>query len=221
MAQSIDANSGLITGGAGTTTTWSHTVTSSGGNRVLIVIAGQSSGGALTCTYAGQAMTSVASSSGGGGNCHIFYKANPATGANDVVVTKANNIPLKACSVSLLDSKQTVGATSSGANGTSPPATLTLTTTGTGNGIVFDGGRSDTSGYTWTVGAGQTQLFNSLDNDNKWGLASYETYTGGADVTMSWTGSGGVTWELNAVEVEEDIFVPTGHQKNVLTMGVG
>lgn len=63
--------------------TWSHTC--SGSNRCLIVyVTGSTT--AMTATYAGVAMTVLASTTTNGIRCALFSLINPASGANNVVV---------------------------------------------------------------------------------------------------------------------------------------
>jgi len=89
MAIAFDATSSGSSGGA-SSITFAHTCT--GSNRVLFVtVIGEVIPSITGVTYAGVAMTQVGSSVSGGGSrsIHLFYLDNPASGANNVVVSSS------------------------------------------------------------------------------------------------------------------------------------
>lgn len=95
MAIAFDATSGLGFAQPGTSVTLSHTCT--GSNLILFVGAAQASATAtLTATYNGVSMTAIdlQNNVGGTTRSRLFYLLNPATGANNIVVSSDVNADL-------------------------------------------------------------------------------------------------------------------------------
>lgn len=109
---------------SGTTATFSHPCT--GSDRLLFVTAVVGSGNTVSgVTYNGVAMTNVPTNSPvsnpSGAVLYLFYLINPATGANNVVVTAAVSDTIRAVSASYTGVKQSGQPDASG-NGTASGA---------------------------------------------------------------------------------------------------
>lgn len=143
MAIAFDASSGSK--GAGSSTlTWSHTC--SGSNRTLVVGCASKTDDYITgVTYNGVAMTQVDKTTGGGGGAEYMYiLANPASGANNIVVTASVSIDMMGSAVSYTGTSLTQpGSHSKGA------------TTGAGSGALsLNTSNTMVGNYSWLVGAG-------------------------------------------------------------------
>lgn len=172
-----------------------------GSDRVMIVIIGRnvnSSPGSVT--YAGDSLTKQVENGTGLGNFNIslWTLVAPATGTNDIVVDTSSQV----LGVIVLTGASGFGAKSGTfASGTS--ISLVLNTTSSGNGYVIDAcGTQEPSSSS--VGAGQTQFASENFAGSELGYlqGSYESFTGGSNPTMSWSGAS-KTRRLIAIEVIE------------------
>jgi hypothetical protein len=114
---------------AGTSHTYAHTCT--GSNLILFVSVATNSASDLISgvTYNSVAMTLVDKQQGTSTNySYLFYLINPATGANNVVVSASSSCAIYSDAVSYTGAKQSAQPDSSG-KGTSTGATLALSTT--------------------------------------------------------------------------------------------
>lgn len=151
MAIAYDTTSNA-TGTSGIT--WSHTC--SGSNRILFVALGVTSGVSHTVTYAGVSMTQVLNPTVGA--VGFYYLINPASGANNIVVTGSGGT-MQACATSYNGVAQsgnpeasTLGDTGGGAN------TITNgTTTVTDNAWVVGLAGQFTGSAVISAGTGSTQ----------------------------------------------------------------
>lgn len=196
MALAWDAANAAL-GSFVSTLTFSHTCT---GTDRFIAVEGRTSGTTAisSATYAGTAMTAhTQGASDSGGNYRLFYLANPASGANDVVITfgDANNF-VRGLSTSY-----------TGAHQTTPVANLTNAT-----------GNSTT--MTWTVASATDNLvvalfFNNTVNFHnpapqgttveRWDQQSSASVSGdeagAASVTIEWTTTTVDPWEGTAFDL--------------------
>lgn len=221
MALAVDTNSsksispGAVAGG---TMTWSHTC--NGSNRLLVVgVAVRSDGATPTnsgVTYNAVAMTAVPSAvvSDADEIVKMWYLINPASGANNIVVTFGDN-GANSCypvggGVSFTGADQTTGihngANSSNAGSTTP----SLTVTSTGGEIVIDAVEYRSgSGVTLTVDGSQTQQVNWWSNataadpptDTRRETLGMSTEAGAASVAMDWTISTSQEWKQAGLSV--------------------
>lgn len=205
MAVAIDSANNGTQATTSTTMTWSHTCT--GSNLMLVVFIAGMTDTAPSVKYNNVSMTHQDTVLDGSTGIYVFTLANPSTGANNVVMTAGANSRYAGNSVSLTGA--TLGTISkSGPSGASNPS-FTAVTSSTGSGFVVDGlkGRD---GASSSAGAGQTrysiqEYFNS--GSNACLNASYEAFSSGNDVTMSWT-HGLDTWIWIGVELKEPIVGP-------------
>lgn len=151
------------------------------------------------------AVTNGAAVTGSGYLCFIttFYLVAPATGSNTVSVTPSGGLfDFGACAISLSDVHQTVPL-GTAANATGYDTTPTVTVSSATGELVVDGLVIMNSG-TLTVGAGQTQRWNT-PTANAFIRYAGSTESGAASTTMSWSNSSSQTWAIVAVPIK-----PTG-----------
>lgn len=147
-----------------TSVTISHTT--SGTNRILFVTVAIYNNGAnadqLTgITYAGASMTYIGKRTNStNGYMYLYYLANPALGANNIVATCAISVTeLDICSASYTGAKQT-GIPDSTANGGSSSPYTQSTTTVANNCWLVMGGYTDNGAGT-TAGTGTVNRYPS------------------------------------------------------------
>ena len=205
MALAFDATSNS-TGGSVTSVTWSHTT--SGADRALIVGVSFWNGSTESITgvtYAGTAMTSIGSAlSPNNERAQQWKLSNPATGANNVVVSFSSVVDAACGAVSFTGARQTTASltgTQATATGTSTAPSVNVSSAP--GEIVVDTLSSDV-GDPDTVGAGQTERWNASSPEAD-GAGSTEA--GAATVTMSWTLGASVPWALVGVGVKSGTTV--------------
>jgi hypothetical protein len=192
----------------GVALTWSHTCT---GTNLLLVVGvnctvNPDTGLSTTATYNAVSMTSLGVVHSGGstsGYVQFFYLINPASGANNVVVTAAGStggsVDYGGGSISFTGVHQTTPLGSpftNTANGTSVSVNVTGTTAGN---MVVDTACAGTS--MTSVGGSQTQRVHANTGSgaaaNQLGMS---TAAAGGTVTMTWNG-GADFWGIIAAEV--------------------
>lgn len=178
-ALAVNNTTNSKTAGA-TSLTWSHTCT--GTNRVLIVGVVATNGVTISgVTYGGSAMSSIASVSSGARAHRMFRLTNPATGANDVVVT------VSASSIILGGAISFTGNDNNSLNGTGTGSGTNTSCSGTNavtaGEMVLD--MVSTDDQSLTVGALQTDHVNI--NETYYLGMSTEPEAGSSPLTMSWS----------------------------------
>lgn len=191
MALAYDNSSGSDTDASALSgITLSHSC--GGSNRALIVgIAGwqksAGTGSVSGVTYGGVAMTEVGSIRTGSVLTYLFKLANPASGANNIVVTLSGThfYTVKVQAVSYTDADQTdpVEAYNT-ASGYGKTASVAVTTV-SADAIVHDMMHHYGTNAS-TVGADQTQRQQANGNSTT-GATSTEPKASAGSVTMSWT----------------------------------
>lgn len=179
--------------GAGTTLTVAHTVTASGSNRAIFVACGLDSGVAggvtLTATYAGVAMTEVRSDlhASSANSTWIFKKLNPATGANNWVVTQSSGDNMVCYAVSATDVDQVTGTSQDTGSCNASAASVSNAVTSAGdNDLVMDVVGLGTTGHTLVAGADQTERMNLTEGTAFESAGSTQLGSIASDA-MSWT----------------------------------
>jgi hypothetical protein len=200
----IEVDGTVSTGtGTGSTITVSHTT--SGTNRLMLVgISGSYSSGSPVIsgvTYNGVALSLVGSEAESNFKIWIYKLVAPATGTHDVVVS-FSTLPDQGCVVGVetftgVDQTTPLGTFASASANTGDTPTVDVSSA-TGE-LVFDTLWSY-SGYTATVGAGQTQQWNTTCAPYTRGSGSTEA--GASTVTMSWTISNSYHWAIGAVPIK-------------------
>lgn len=198
---------------------FSHT-TGTGANRLMLVGISWNSGDAaeniesvifsydstnLPLTEVITEQATVSGSTSGPRFAAIYSLVNPPSGqAGTITITfddvVSNGVVAGAATFKGVNQSVPLGTPAGENGGTSSDPSVTLTGL-SGNELVFDnvflGGSDD--GYTLSVGADQTQLWNDFDTNAR-GTASTEQATG-SSVTMSWTPSTQNWWAQVAVPI--------------------
>ncbi len=218
-ATAVNASSLGSTGGSATGLDFLHSV--SGSNTALVVSVTQVDTGSVIgvagVTYAGSALTSLPNCTtalpGFAGTFTTFwYKINPASGSNHVVVT-LNGTSYKpvAHAVSFTSALQTATASDFGcvtASGTSTAPSVSISSA-IGE-IVMDTLNSGVESAP-TIGANQTDRGSFLSAGEFASDASTEP--GASSVTMSWTLATSTIWSMAAVRIKSvgppDTIPPT------------
>lgn len=194
MALTLDATSTAIDSVADTTFSWSHTCT--GTERVLIVTVNINGTMVVnSVTYNSVPLTFI----GGVNNVvrgEIWYLIAPDTGANTILVTLASGAQKIGGAQSYTGASQvTPIGTFVSATGSSTAPTVNVTTA-VGEGCID----VLSTAATATVGAGQTQIYNSVTAAGLRGCASTEPSLS-SPITMSWTLGTSTVWAIGAVNV--------------------
>lgn len=198
MAIAFDAatDGGNVVG----TSTFSHTCT--GSNRFLVVAGAFFGTGTGTATYAGVSMTEVASTplNTNPGNLKIFFLANPASGANNVVVTPTNSSDNSIFTASSYTGAQSVStADATGTNsGNSGTQTVSVTTSADNCWVI---GTWRNSGTSSTAGANTTIRKTNVGASNSMGIADNNTAkTPAGSVTLTITSASGL-WSMAGASI--------------------
>ena len=130
MAIAFDAAS---TGGLVTTSTLTVSHTTSGSDRLLVVAVASNIDQVTGVTYAGVSMSLAAKKaySSPTETIYIYYLAGPASGTNDIVVSRTgtSSYGLVAASYTGVDQTTPVDATNTGTNAVGTSSTLSVTST--------------------------------------------------------------------------------------------
>jgi hypothetical protein len=194
---------------ARTSLTISHPT--AGSNRLMLVgvsIHNFASETVSGITYNGMALTLVGSRANAtDARVEIWRLIAPPTGTHDLVITFSAELTsaARAGVMTFTGVNQTTPlGTFTSAIGSASPATVNVASAA--NELVFDtvGSESQSSPFTITVGAGQTQRWNSAIIGYDRFLSAGSTEPGAASVTMSWTIVPGasVPWAIAAVPIK-------------------
>lgn len=126
MAIAFDAKTNTSASGTASPLTFSHTC--SGTDRILFVSSTLNSGTISGITYGGVSMTQVGSVTDVGPITYLFYLVNPASGANNVVVTASATI-YTTTAVSYTGAAQSGQLDASGTTASATTASFTTTAT--------------------------------------------------------------------------------------------
>lgn len=207
MADMVITNTGTSNGtGSGTSLTISHTVGAGNLQAVFFMFSFFGSPSSVSATFAGTAMTQIASIAG----LFIYRLVNPPMGTNNAVASATGGTASRGVVVSYSGVHQTLphgtAVTASGSGAGSNPSATVSSTAGQ---LVIDfvhAQRTLSQAIGLSIGAGQSNLYTtpgfvSDSNDGAIG-ASYEA--GAATNTMTWTLSTtatGTSWAQAAVSI--------------------
>ncbi len=179
---------------------WAHTV-NSGSNSVLFVGLSIDNGATATgVTYGGQAMTLVGRSAGSG-TAELWCLVAPALGTANIVVTVGSSQKVVGGAVAFdgVDQTTPTGAfASTGGTSTMPSMNVSSASGDLAIGVLFGN-----DGVTATEGAGQATQWTFVTgggSGNPRGVGSTEA--GAASVTLSWTLSASVQWQVGGVTIK-------------------
>lgn len=197
---------GTAAGAPEATRTFSHTC--SGSQRLLIVsVCNDEDGSAVnvsSITYAGVALTQrITATRSNFGRASLWYLVNPASGANNVIVTLASAQEWTAAAVSFTGVNQTTPlGTAASANGFGSTASVNVSsasdelvydTVNVNGPVTLTAGASQTSRWTREASTSSTVVVDSGGS----------TETGAATTTMSWGVSPADDWVIVAVPIRE------------------
>lgn len=193
MAINFDASSSGHYAAGNPTETQAHTCT---GTSLLlaVVVLGNTPLNASGVTYNGVAMSQVVTPSSSNSDASIWVLLNPATGANNIVVTKASGEPVGIFGTSF------TGATGYGAtakadgSSTTPSATVN---TSRDAGYVISGCVVQNDAAATYGGSGTELASNSATASFR---ATYQTFSSGADITNNWTCTSN-PWAVAGLEI--------------------
>lgn len=200
MAIAVDSTSSGV-GSTGTTVTVSHTCT--GTDLVLIVgVTGNDGSTPTAATYNGVAMTKSIDLQGTNADVVVFSLVGPDTGTHDIVVTKTNGTEIQVGAVSFAGAGGVDAEGTSGTNENGTSASVTTNTNKTVGYVVSALFWEQGSGVVTYTGAGtQFATVNGAVTSNT-GRFTYQSFAAGANITESWTKSGGNTaWIAAGIEV--------------------
>ena len=134
----------------------------------------------------------------------LFGLIAPATGANNVVITAAaSQGSIAGGGESVNEADQTTGWGTAATNSAPTDTASTVTVTSATNELVVDNvAGGDQTTQTATVGAGQTERWDSSGVDLN-GFAIGSTKAGAASVVMSWTLNNAAGWASVGVSIKE------------------
>jgi len=191
MAIAFDAKGGNFTNtGTITTLTWSHTV--SGSDRIIFSTGRASNtGNDMTATYNGVSMTKTATVAGTNDRIFLFTLHAPATGANNLVLTKPSFAAgqMDGSSASYTGAKQTSTVDSSG-TATATSASCSVSTTVVASNCWLVGGVRTNAGGVSSDGSGTTTRSGAFIGDT-----SSQTCISDSNGNVS-TGSQSLNWTL-------------------------
>lgn len=213
-------------GNAAGNLTFAHTV-GSGSNRILwvsVLGSSVSSADVSGVTYAGTAMTLIASKQANSGRfIYLFYLVAPATGSNNVVITSASNFTWGGAS-SYSGASQTgvPDASNTGDSGASATSWTDSVTTTANNCWTVIAGRSNAGGIGAGASTTQRASESAFGTANICDSNAAVTPAGSASLTI--TGIGG-DWLYGVMAS----FAPAGaggggtvvHQSTMTSMGIG
>lgn len=182
------------------TLTFSHTCT--GSNRGLIVNVSSAGGVAVSSvTYNGVGLTFIQAQNDGGGpnsRAEQWKLSNPASGANNVVVTMASDALIAVGAISFTGAHQTTASLTGtpAKTSTASSTTISVNVTSATNEVVTDIA-CEALGAVFTVGGGQTQRWGTAGT-----LARGSTEAGASTTTMSWSFDFATAAALCAVSVK-------------------
>ena len=186
MALAFDAASGSTElSGLATTLTYAHTCT--GNNLILLVgvMIATASDKVSGVTYAGTAMTLINKVTVTGHYSYLFYLLNPATGANNVVVTVTSAESMWSSAESLTGALQS-GQPDSQATGTGTTSVTLSTTVVLANCWLVSTAESHAANLAASTGTTSRNLQNSTYGE---GIGDSNGTVGTGAQTMAWTGS--------------------------------
>ena len=201
MAISVNQTSNQT--GNATANTFNLTL-SAGSNLVLVVmVAGDSNIDTSSITWGGVALTKRVDQATGATDETIWTLDDPATGNADLVVNQPGTTRFAAGIIVFAGANTHAGSNT--ANGLSTAATVTLATTGTGNGFVVAClNWVEKAANTITYAGDGTEFFTNTDANDSYQAFAYDDYSSGADVTSDWTKSAtDKAWGIATLEITE------------------
>lgn len=160
------------------TETQSHT---NSGSLLAVIVLGNTLLNASGVTYNGVAMTQVVTPGSSNADASIWVLLNPATGAHNIVVSKATTEPVAIFGISFLNATSYSATGKSDASSTAPSVTVN---TNRDTGFVIAGCVVENDPAA-TYGGSGTEL--SSDSAFASFRATYHSFSSNANITENWT----------------------------------
>lgn len=207
MAIAIDTTSNAQEASGATSKTFSHTC--SGSNRVLVVsVIASATGDPSGVTYNSVALTKAVSSNTPF-NTSIWYLANPATGANNIVVSFGSSTKFGVGAISLTgcNTDSPLGITGSSEESFGDTRAIVTVTSQKNNSYLIDA-MAVNGNPTVTLGGSQTSIVSQHNaGDNYREHASYKAATTAGSFDMEYTWTGNAPWQMCVAEIRGDASV--------------
>lgn len=171
--------------------TWSHT---NSGNLIIVVIGVSQARTVSGVTYGGDALTLATSTVNGNSKAYIYYKFNPKTGSNNVVVSYSTTADSIAGVATFFNSAGVLGTTNT-KTGTAQNKSIDITPTYYNSLIITCVGC--VSGDNNPSGTGQIEIFTGANRTGDYDILSGQT---GINQTQSWTSDASNDYALVAAE---------------------
>ena len=193
-----------------TSDTWAHAVGSTG---TILLVGGNVGGQTLTGTYAGAALTAIFDTPSGSTStcvrCSLFYKVSPATGSNDIVMSRpgSDNAVFTAISLngSLTDASVLGIAASTSCSGCT--ATSKAFTTLHNDSMVTDNFTFNSGNQAGIAATGPDQTLRISDvpfaDVNSHASTQPVPVAGSSTIAYSWTSSSNVFLAITEVKTAE------------------
>lgn len=196
MAITFDASSSGNFAAGNPTETQAHTCT--GSNRLLaVVVLGNTPLNASGVTYNGVAMTEVVTPGSSNSDASIWVLLNPASGANNIVVSKAAGEPVGVFGISFAGVTSSPGyGAQAKADGSSTTPSATVNTDRQEGYVISGCVVQNDAGATYG-GSGTELASNSATASYR---ATYQTFAAGANITNNWTVTSN-PWAVAGLEI--------------------
>lgn len=199
---------------------WTHTITGNA-NRILIVgVSIFATGSVTSIDVSGQAMSVIRTDTNGIYRSELWRLFAPASGTVTITVTLNASLTSIANAQSYYNVHQTQLDTSNGANGTSSPATASVTTntnlatvvgnlaTKTATGVILDPILNERSNSSGALGTGASADFGDV--------------TPAGSQTIDWTGIAALdSWAISLVSLKPPTAVLSRVKSMLTLMGAG
>jgi len=185
----LGASMGFADDTSQTTHTFSYT-SGGGSNKLLLVVVDDqytSAADPTSITYAGAALTKLDGASCGSNNrFSIWYKINPATGTNNLVITTSSNSRVQGVVADFCGVNQTTPLGVDTATAASSASSISTDISSVGTDLIFDGVGSRTV-LTFTAGADQVALAATQSTSVCSACASIKLPSITGTTTMAWS----------------------------------
>lgn len=218
MAIAVDST-GSATPSSASSSTRTVSFTNTAGTFLVVGIARFRNVTTNSVTYNGVSMTKAVESIESSANrCELWYLANPATGANNIVVTFStttdDGLVIGSISFTGVDNASPIGTTANQVAGTTSNSPSIAITTANNNSYIVDCLYRNAS--TETATAPQTEVWGREDTyGTQGGAGSYKSFPTAGATTMGWSLGSSVLWIMCAMEIKAAQTADT----NALWMG--
>jgi hypothetical protein len=205
------ASSGSTGAGGSTSLTFSHTCSADDNRLLLVYMTVESFGDITTVTYDGEAMTLLATEAGTGSQASIYGILDPATGANNVVISSSPSQIMSAGAVSFSNARQSLvfdgSQIASDEDSVNPDLTDGLDATADDIVALF-AGTADATSATATLGTERFDEDGTASGLLAWGATQPGPGTP-TNLTVDFGGAAQICWIIIKIEPEPPATEPT------------